>query len=257
MKEKNPQYQQFPDDALQNIAQAVTVEITPLVCPTISNGYTGVSMYTDDKSRIRGTSVLNAAATRIARECGHGGVEIYGDAFVGRYVDNEREDVWVRVDFGIGDVEDGGWRRRACEPGGGGGGGGGEDGKQGQIMADAAGGGNVLDLGDATVAKGKRSEDKETDSLTWNQTSDEVEIIYKGVPPSCRSSDVDVVFAREYLEVRVRGGRDYGRRKLGGMVVKDECTWTIQDGGKGGRELCVTLAKREEGEMWGECVREN
>lgn len=97
-----------------------TCEITAVTVPTASNGHRAVSMYSADDSRTRGLP-YNRRATELLVASGHdvdsvptpnnrlaigaaprGGV--LGDAFVGRCHDDEKADIWTRVDFDLKDA---------------------------------------------------------------------------------------------------------------------------------------------------------
>jgi len=76
-------------------ASGATIEICALSLPTLQNGYIGVSLYCDGNAVGKGAAI-NSRATDLARCCGHAGLVVYGDAFIGRYYDNEDEE-WSRV----------------------------------------------------------------------------------------------------------------------------------------------------------------
>jgi hypothetical protein len=84
---------------------AASCDITALTVPTVRNGHMAVSLYTQQEDPSSSSSPgrpplpLNVRATRIAAACGHAGTRVAGDAFLGRANDDERLDVWERVDF--------------------------------------------------------------------------------------------------------------------------------------------------------------
>ena len=108
------------DDALLTLATNTACEITALTVPCAKNSNIAVSMYSDDKAKSKNLP-FNAKATALARACGHGSAELFGDAFVSRYHDDEMADIWERKDFTVEDSLPGAaW----CTRGGGGNGGG-------------------------------------------------------------------------------------------------------------------------------------
>ena len=264
LKSQNESYKNVADDVLLSLSKSTSCEITALVCPTPSNQHIGVSLYSDDKGRLRPNAIKNERATMLALECGHISVEVYGDAFVGRYKDDELEDIWERIDFGVADFEDKAWRNSARVKGGGGGSGVEGQGNAASLSsmmakmngAQGQGGGqapNVMDLGAAAGGKAASKDrvvEAETEDFTWNQTNDEVEIVYKNIPDSTTSKDVRVTFGFNWISAKV-GSVDFGKKTLGGKVIVDDCVWTIEKGGGGGgKEVMVTLAKQTEGETW-------
>jgi len=101
---------------LQNFSDRV--EILALTVPTPGNGHISVSMYYNKDNCV----AANPRATAIARACGHASAEIVGPAFVSRIIDDERKDIWKRVDIGIDEmVPSAEWIVAASKPGGGGG----------------------------------------------------------------------------------------------------------------------------------------
>ena len=116
--------QAIDDDGLIAMLKAThtsnTCEITAVTVPTASNDHRAVSMYSADDSRTRGLP-YNRRATELLVACGHdvdsvptpnnqlsigaappGG--ICGDCFVGRCHDDEKADIWTRVDFDLKDA---------------------------------------------------------------------------------------------------------------------------------------------------------
>ena len=92
-------------DALEsNLAgMGAQVEIMSLALPQALNDYIGVSMYTDANAQVKQLGI-NQRATELARTCGYPDAQVYGDAFVSRYYDNEscgasEVDPWVRLDL--------------------------------------------------------------------------------------------------------------------------------------------------------------
>jgi hypothetical protein len=199
-------------------------------------------MYTADDARLqnlpfnmRATSLLTACGHAISNEkSGIGGAPaggIHGDAFVGRYHDNELEDIWERENISEEEVtihqcplpE---WIEMALKPGGGGSGGG----------AAANSMANVQTMEQLKIGEG--------DGYSWSQNDDEVEMRFPLEDDGVKAKDVKVDFKMKSLKVSVLG-RVLLDATLGGDVDPEDSTFTIEDGNKGGRELCVTLGKKE------------
>ena len=71
-------------------------EILALTIPTAGNQSTSVSMY----HNLHATEA-NPRATQLARSCGHARAEVRGNAMISRIIDNEKADVWKRVDITV------------------------------------------------------------------------------------------------------------------------------------------------------------
>jgi len=236
-------------------------EITCMTVPTPANSHKAVSMYGDDNARTKDYP-LNTRATALMRACGHAFPTdasnedgkpsgIYGDVFVGRCHDNEIADIWERVDITHAEVEGDlskiEWCKTAKKKGGGGGHGGAAAslsntlqniGKQQPGAAPAA----VPNLGEVP---GEHIEI----GYKWSQNDEEVELRYS-VAPGTKSKYVKVKFGRKSLKVVV-AGQTLCDGETWGDVSPDESTFTLQDDPDAkGRELCVSLGKKTEGETW-------
>lgn len=77
------QLSKLSDDQLLTLNSSTTCEISALTIPCPANENKAVSLYSDDKARGKELP-LNVRATALGRACGHGQIEIYGDAFVSR-----------------------------------------------------------------------------------------------------------------------------------------------------------------------------
>jgi hypothetical protein len=200
-------------------------------------------MYTADDARIQNLP-HNPRATALLTACGHaipteaqqkpsiGGPPvggIHGDAFVGRYHDNELEDIWERESMTLKDVDlltNNGpvqsypeWIETALKPGGGG-------------SANSLS--NVQTIEDLKIGQEEK--------YSWSQNDEEVELRFP-VDAGVKGKDCKVNFGRKSLKVTV-GGEILLDATLGGDVDVEDSTFTIEDG-KDGRELCVTLGKKE------------
>jgi hypothetical protein len=256
------------DDALIGIMQtnqtSATCEITALTVPTPLNNHRAVSMYSDDNARTQNLA-YNRRATELLVACGHsissepspsrvsigsappGG--ICGDAFVGRCHDDEVGDIWERVDFTVEDANPRAeWCDVARQPGGGGGGGGSAGGPRSLSGLMNQNAGAITDGGNNNgFDKG------EGDGYSWSQNDEEVELRFP-VAAGTKAKYVKVHFARTTLKVIV-AGQTLVSGELGGTAEVEDSTFTIEDVGSKGRELCVTICKKEEGRTWPFVVR--
>ena len=95
---------QMTDTLASNLSgMGAQVEIMSLALPQTSNNFIGVSMYTDANAQVKQLDI-NQRATELARTCGYPDAQVYGDAFVSRYYDNESSgakevDPWIRLDI--------------------------------------------------------------------------------------------------------------------------------------------------------------
>lgn len=257
------QLNEMNDDAIINLIQSTqnsaTCEITCLTVPTPLNGHMAVSMYGDDNARNKDYA-LNTRATNLMKACGHGlpadasnedgkPSGIYGDVFVGRCHDNELEDIWEREDMLPEDVEGDlskvEWCRTARKKNGGGGHGGAAANLSNTLQNMSKGSGGNSNA----IAAGGNPGDQEENGYKWSQTDDEVELRFS-VAPGTKAKYVKVKFGFKTLKVSV-AGQTLCDGDTWGKVSVDESTFTIQDDpDSNGRELCITLAKKDEGETW-------
>lgn len=242
------------DDALINIMKtqhtSQTCEITAITVPTPLNNHRAVSMYTADDARTQNLP-YNRRATELLLAAGHsinqqpspqtvsigaappGG--ICGDAFVGRCHDNEVADIWERVDFAVEDADPKAqWCGVARLPGGGGSGPGGEQRSLTGVMNQ-----NALP---STAPQDFKS--GSADGYTYTQNDDEVELRFP-VASGTKAKYVKINYGKSSLKVTV-AGQTLISGELGGDIVKDDSTFTIEDANSGsGKELCLTLGKKE------------
>lgn len=202
---------------------------------------------------------MNVRATQLAASCGHVSTRIYGDAFVGRAIDDESTDVWERLDFIASDADPSSdWCRVAAGTGGGGGSGSASSNPaslsslvgsamgsntaviDGTSPAATASADNMFGMNGASVAEPWGS---------WTQNRDEVELKFALEDPNTPSKQVKVNFARNRLKVTV-ADQPLLEGKLFDIVSVDDCTYTLQTTKDGLRELCVTLSKAQEGRTW-------
>jgi CS domain len=241
-----------------------SVNITALTVPTADNGYQACSLYSMIHSTDTSVEVpFNARANALLTACGHqvrrndaseGGNAIYGDAFVGRALDDESRD-WERLDFTVDDVDPASdWCRQARAVGGVGG----------------AGRKAAASLVNLAQQMGSRSPsvitppDRSTTNDasygmdgaaalnepwgTWTQTAEEVELKL-AVPKETTTKDCCVQFHRNRIRVAVKDqvlleGQSYD------PISPDESTFTLQNDGPTGRELCISIGKVDAGRTW-------
>ena len=253
--------QQMDDDTVLDLIyrnqSQPSCDIAALTVPTPGNNFQAVSMYSADNAKEHGFP-LNERATALMTSCGHatpnGGV--FGDVFVGRAKDNEATDVWERIDFTIEDADPKSeWCRIARGAGGGGGSGAAAASSLSNLVSQQQG----MKITDGTP-------DAQDGSLygyngappvveswgTWTQSDEEVELKF-AIAPGTKAKYCKINFGRTSMKVTVSG-----TVLLNGTtfdpIVTDESTYTLQDEGPTGRELCVTIAKTDP-RKWSYIVR--
>ncbi|GMH95777.1 hypothetical protein TL16_g13230, partial [Triparma laevis f. inornata] len=252
------QLMQVSDDALLTLATNTTCEITALTVPYAKNANTAVSMYSDDKAKNKNLP-FNKKATGLARACGHGQAELFGDAFVSRYYDDEAADIWERKDFTVSDsLPNAAW----CTLGGGGTGKGSGSSLSNLMSKMGNSGGqpqpNTIDMGKSAqpaLGVGEQTEVQQIkgevggqQKYTWSQSADEVEIKLK-VEKSTKSKYIKCKFTAKTIKVTIQG-TTFLTGSLGGGIIIDDCTYTLAEG-----ELCVTLGKRQGETQWPYAVK--
>jgi len=248
------QLEQMDDDTVldriyQSQAQP-SCDIMALTIPCSGNNYRAVSMYAADNAQPHGLS-NNKRATALMTACGHAAVSggVFGDVFVGRARDDENADIWERVDFTIEDTDpSAAWCKEARSPGGGGGSGKGAASSLSGLVAQQQQGQNlqVIDSGgqQATMLYGYNGAPPVQESWgSWTQTDDEVELKF-AVAPGTKAKYCKVSFQRTALKVAV-AGQTLLQGTAFDPIATEESTFTLQDEGPTGRELCVTIGKTE------------
>lgn len=199
-----------------------------------------MSLYCDDKGIAKGLEV-NVRATGLVTECGYGGQQIRGDAFLSRIFDDD--DAWYRKNFTLADMSSGASWVLATK------------------AARASGGGNVSNLQSLTNQLapaavnvgpdgiGNAPDQQESAKYKWQQVDDEVEINAE-MPEGTVKQDVKVVIKPKHLAVMLKG-EEYFAGNLDGPVEHDGCTWTFAAGAV--PLLTITLMKRDE-LRWSRCL---
>jgi hypothetical protein len=246
----NTKLAEMSDSSIMNLIRSTQAspqcEIIALTVPTAGNQYQAVSMYISEHGE-----VFNDRATQLVLACGHrppegkGTPGVYGDVFVGRCHDDEAKDDWTRVDLRKEEVMklQSPWITIANAMGGGGG--------HGKAAASLSGVMGQMQMQSGGQVPQKVTTQEEDLGYTWDQTKDEVEIKFK-VSSGTKAKYCKVTFGISSLKVTV-AGQTLCQGPLGGKVVTDESTFTIQDEGNG-RELCITLTKKDSGAIWAYAV---
>ena len=217
-------------------------------------------MYTDDKAKNK-SLLLNVRATVLARACGHGEAQIFGDAFVSRYHDDEVKDIWKRINLSIEETLP---TSQWCK-GGGGGLGKGSGSSMSSVMANMGkteANGGVKKMGPGVgsakpesviVSDGEQpvAGQKAGQNHRWTQEPSEVELRIE-VDKLVNAKNVIIKFSAKHLKVSV--AKDVVvDAVLGGNVIIDECTYTIQDNiVNESRDLIITLGKAN-AKNWDAC----
>ncbi|CAE7231290.1 Tnni3k [Symbiodinium natans] len=226
---------EMPNDMVDKLLSASSVEIFPVQLPTKDTGFHAVSVYLDDKGVAKSLEE-NIRVSGLVQACGYPGQTFRGDCFVGRVFD-DTEDEWRRMDFTLKDCStDADWiqqtkMQRANR-------------KQGdlQSLANSMGVNNPAQINPSTLAAD--APQGETADYSWKQSEDEVEVTFKkdGLQKGDKKF-VKVAFGRKRLKVSVKD-QVIIDSALAGNTTADECTWTLSDG-----ILQVTLAKAD-GDTW-------
>lgn len=229
--------------------EATTVEILALTIPMKDNNYEGISMYISPNSSKSSTTnePMNERATALMCACnyqGNGGTMdnynkdsealiLHGDVFIGRYHDNEMEDIWIRKDFTTKDTSiNSTWCTVASSI---------RKNTQGNTNA------NIAQL----MNTKKEEKELSCDNYKWVQNEDEVEIKFI-LNSNIATKDIDVKFLKSKITVKICETILLQGETANDYII-DESTYTIQSIGNDQRELCVILAKKD-CNCWWDCV---
>eukprot|EP00525_Craspedostauros_australis_P005589 CAMPEP_0198126772 /NCGR_PEP_ID=MMETSP1442-20131203/45694_1 /TAXON_ID= /ORGANISM="Craspedostauros australis, Strain CCMP3328" /LENGTH=349 /DNA_ID=CAMNT_0043786643 /DNA_START=13 /DNA_END=1062 /DNA_ORIENTATION=- len=250
------------DDVILSMYKASTApgasnscEIIALTVPTEGNQRKAVSMYANNNAK-EDPSQQNLRAMALMQGCGHQNRTLYGDVFVARCHDDEMKDIWTRVDFTKEDISpESEWCRSARASGGGGGTGSSSAHSLSNSMTKTLGGMPQMvssaDGGAAASQQPSPSMDGteiRTDEYAWSQTDDEVEVKFTA-PAGTKGKQVKIKFQRKSIEVKLLD-KTVLEGKLGGTIIVDDSTYTLQDASDNNRELCLTMAKDSPGSLW-------
>lgn len=260
MGESATQLEHLDDDAVVDMIyrsqSQPTCEIAALTIPNATNGYQAVSMYSADEAR-QYQLPLNQRATDLMTACGHTTDGIFGDAFVGRAIDNEVDDIWQRTDFEVADADPGAeWCRVARSQGGGGGSGASAASSLSNLVQHHMKGGvQAIDGRSSTTNTlyGTNGAPPVVETWgTWTQTDEEVELRLL-VASGTKAKYCKVNFGRTSLKVVVAGQTVLSGSTFDPVSV-DDCTYTLEDEGDR-RQLVITLGKADSGRTWASAVR--
>lgn len=251
----NSDQSSIDDDSLlkmyKSACEATTCEILALTYPTKENNFEGVSMYISPNSNTSSSSLpVNARATALMRACKYneGASDrqvddntLHGDVFVGRYHDNEMEDIWIRTEF---TADDASTQSEWC-----------------QIAATSAlkrGGGNAPAL--MNMSSTTKKEEKETteENYKWTQNDEELEIKLL-LDADTKTKDIKINFSKKKILVKLSNNVLLNATTAADYII-DESTFTVQDVSivdeegikKPQRELCIILAKKDCNAAWWE-----
>jgi hypothetical protein len=74
--------------------------------------------------------------------------------------------------------------------------------------------------------------------------------IFIETPAGVKGNRLDVSITSTHLKLGIKGNPPFLDNDFGGVVVADECTWTLD-----GSELEVTLQKMKKAETWGSAFK--
>jgi hypothetical protein len=141
------------------------------------------------------------------------------------------------------------WIRIALKKGGGGGHGG-SAASLSNTLSNIGKSNNGANLGTGALAT--EPGENQGDGFSWSQTDEEVEIKIK-VAKNIKAKHVKVKFGKKSLKV-TSAGQTLIDGETWAEFSMDDSTFTIQDDEEsGGRELCITLGKKEM-ETWNYAV---
>jgi len=202
--------------AMEQVAQAGSVETFRLVPPVESNRYTNVNIYLDEVGLLKRLP-LNTRAAKLALQCGFNpSPKIYGNVFVGRLANRPFQ---RNVDFGLKDVaNDADWIQKAVM----------ENLKHQTEMNQMTG-----RSGDTqAAADGEDGVAKDEVGYSWTQNDEELEIIVQvdsstGDDGVVSSRDIKVLFLPKRVVLKYKGG-EVVSIDLYASIDPDGCTWTLE-----------------------------
>ena len=254
-----------------------------LSLPCKDNEYIGVSIYCDRNGQ-SSNKPINKRVTSLAAFCQHK-TSIYGDAFIGRYHDDERYE-WKRLDFSLSDMKsEAAWVLQTQKMNRGKNMGGlSTSGQMHKIInnqpaaaATAAAGGTgggesitappVFDMTPAVPAASIGG------NTTWSDTGDDIEVTIR-LADSVKKSDLSIAVRSTSLQFSCKDPtidattlfRDptdlnpidtqiLGSDELAHMVDASTSTWTMERTKTMGLHVLFTLCKKDEGTIWTELYR--
>lgn len=232
-----------------------SVEIVSLLLPVPDFNFISISMYCDQVGKSKNLPI-NTRATSIATLCHHKD-PIHGDVFFGKAHDDESKP-WIRLDFTLADLSsDADWVKVAQVK---------NVGKKGAYSTSGVlqsmmkqGNTQYIDSNQVEeVGNDSSSSDKvENDALSWNQTSDEVEVKV-AIVGKLKASDLDIKIKSNRLQIRLKSGQTIpnsnqgkvsklfmeGGAELFGRIDVEASTWQIEKSKDNeNTTIVVTLSK--------------
>lgn len=261
---------------IRNSQSTPSCEIQAVQFPTKTNGFIGISIYCANDGKERNLRP-NKRAVDILRDCGHTSFSmnqtensqtLLGDAFIGRYHDDEAQNIWKRVDFTIDEiVSDRKWCEQARRKGGGGGQGNSSASSLSGIMNQTLNKNNtyqqrqslqnqLLSASDtAENTNGETIAEFEGNPYVWSQSQEDVELKFN-VAGGTKAKYCKVVFTKSSLKVTV-AGQTLFQGSLNSEISVDDSTYTLQQLSSQEKELTVTLNKKTPSEHWGTVKKED
>lgn len=230
---------------------AASVEIIVLQLPYAGNGFVGVSMYCDQNGKLKNLD-LNTRASSLAQTCGHAN-QVFGDAFIGRYHDDENFP-WDRLDFDITDMSsDAAWVADARARNSG------KSYSTSGVLQNMLQSNNTAVINDApeptTMARNAYSGDSTIDEhLQWSQTGEEVELKVK-LSADVKKTDLAVKIQSKKIQITVKTDASLAESNpifstngaaLWGGVDTDCSAWTLEKNSSGNVVVVCTLAKSKQ-----------
>lgn len=222
--------QQLDADQLSKASDRADIDIFPIMMPEAENEFRCVSAYLEDQEEISKDAKVNTRASELLQACGFPNKQFRGDVFFSKVFDHEvmgMRGEWDRVDFTAADCSpDAHWVRHTKE----------QQEKKRQRNAEREK--EKLQVKPEAISG-------ETNSYTWKQTDDEIEITFKR--EGLQKSDaklVKVEFSPTRIKVDVKG-EILMDGSLRHTIDSSGSAWTISDG-----ILQVTLTKAKVDETW-------
>lgn len=228
---------------LQSVLNMGTsLEIISLQLPSKKNNFIGVSLYADANAQSKNFG-FNERASEIARSCGHSNISVYGDAFIGRYFDDENTD-WKRRNFVLSEAQSNAEWVKQCQLE-----------NSGKNMNKYSTSGTVSNI----LNNSTQSTSETSSRFVISQTDSEVDIQLV-VDQSISAKQVNVIFKPTNVRVvlpAINNSLDNETEKslvsntgleLYSRVLVDDCSWYF-DNKKDQKILHITLFKSKS-ENW-------
>ena len=223
------------------------VETVALLPGGVKTDYLHINMYCDDRAVSKGSS-LNERACGIASICGLSSLQVRGDVFIGRVIEDDER--FIRQDFTLKDLDSSAkWmetardlnRLKQNDPGL----------ARLQAMAGADQSQVIMQQQNHAMSSGQMEdapgESPEGSVYTWSQNEDDV-VIEVVCPNSTVAKDIKCLWGPQTLKLVIESFDDDKKTVLDGKLFQridvDGSTWTIEST-KVGRVLQITLSKEK------------